>query len=272
MGGAMVFAEKVTFSTVCFGVCRNSTDTSGTNKLFTGQRLDTTGLYYYNARYYDPTIGRFISADTMVPNPANPQSFNRYSYCLNNPLKYNDPTGHYGEDGPPPTTDGTYGWSETDGMWLIAFNGQWMPMNPESPQIAPKEPEPAVPWVAIAGYAPAIPAFPGGFSIPTALRVIGSAVFSLAGAAFTMIFGLMFIKGDTNKEFKKYYDHQEWVKHQEDLEAARNRVSELEVELSKSKSPKERVEIQKKIDEENEDIKGHEKEIRQKWPGGEPEG
>jgi hypothetical protein len=39
-------------------------------------------------------IGRFISADTIVPNPANPQSLNRYSYCLNNPLKYIDPTGH----------------------------------------------------------------------------------------------------------------------------------------------------------------------------------
>jgi RHS repeat-associated protein len=66
-----------------------------TNKLFTGQRLDGTGLYYYNARYYDPTIGRFISPDTMIQNPANPQCFNRYSYCLNNPLKYTDPSGHW---------------------------------------------------------------------------------------------------------------------------------------------------------------------------------
>jgi RHS repeat-associated protein len=38
-----------------------------TGKQFTGQRLDDTGLYYYNARYYDPLIGRFISADTEVP-------------------------------------------------------------------------------------------------------------------------------------------------------------------------------------------------------------
>jgi RHS repeat-associated protein len=68
-----------------------------TDKLFTGQRLDGTGLYYYNARYYDPTIGRFISADTIIPNPANPQCFNRYSYCLNNPLKYTDPSGKYVE-------------------------------------------------------------------------------------------------------------------------------------------------------------------------------
>jgi RHS repeat-associated protein len=65
---------------------------------FTGQRLDSTGLYYYGARYYDPEIGRFISPDTIVPNPANPQTLNRYSYCLNNPLRYIDPTGHDEED------------------------------------------------------------------------------------------------------------------------------------------------------------------------------
>jgi RHS repeat-associated protein len=76
-----------------FGECRNSPQNVPTDKLFTGQRLDDTGLYYYGARYYDATIGRFISADTVVPYPGNPQSFNRYSYCLNNPLKYVDPSG-----------------------------------------------------------------------------------------------------------------------------------------------------------------------------------
>jgi hypothetical protein len=47
---------------------------------------------------YDPTIGRFISPDTVIPNPANPQCFNRYSYCLNNPLKYTDPSGQTAEE------------------------------------------------------------------------------------------------------------------------------------------------------------------------------
>ncbi|OGO23027.1 MAG: hypothetical protein A2144_11680 [Chloroflexi bacterium RBG_16_50_9] len=65
-----------------------------TDKKFTGQRLDGTGLYYYGARYYDPQIGRFISPDTIIPSPANPQSLNRYSYVYNNPLKYTDPSGH----------------------------------------------------------------------------------------------------------------------------------------------------------------------------------
>jgi RHS repeat-associated protein len=76
-----------------FGECRNSQGNPGTDKLFTGQRLDGTGLYYYGARYYDATIGRFISADIIVQNPSNPQTLNRYSYCGNNPLKYIDPSG-----------------------------------------------------------------------------------------------------------------------------------------------------------------------------------
>ena len=47
-----------------------------------------------NARWYDSSIGRFISADTIVPDPTNPQSFNRFSYGYNNPVKYADPSGH----------------------------------------------------------------------------------------------------------------------------------------------------------------------------------
>jgi hypothetical protein len=46
------------------------------------------------ARWYDAQLGRWISADTIVPDPANPQSLNRYSYVYNNPLKYVDPSGH----------------------------------------------------------------------------------------------------------------------------------------------------------------------------------
>jgi RHS repeat-associated protein len=83
---------QTTMKYLPFGLTRSGS--VPTDKLFTGQRLDDIGLYYYNARYYDPTIGRFISPDTIVPLPSNPQSFNRYSYCLNNPLKSIDPSGH----------------------------------------------------------------------------------------------------------------------------------------------------------------------------------
>ena len=59
------------------------------NYLFTGQESDPeTGFYNYNARLYDPKIGRFISADTLVPDPFCSQDFNRYSYVKNNPIKY----------------------------------------------------------------------------------------------------------------------------------------------------------------------------------------
>jgi RHS repeat-associated protein len=87
-----------------FGSTR--TGTVNTTKEFTGQRLDSTGLYYYNARYYkvvsppdrDPQIGRFISPDTEGIDLTNPQTLNRYSYCLNNPLNRTDPTGHKNVD------------------------------------------------------------------------------------------------------------------------------------------------------------------------------
>jgi RHS repeat-associated protein len=65
------------------------------NYYFTGKELDATGLYFYGARYYDPEIGRFITADTIVQAPYDPQSLNRYAYCRNNPLNYVDPSGHW---------------------------------------------------------------------------------------------------------------------------------------------------------------------------------
>jgi RHS repeat-associated protein len=55
-----------------------------TTKRFTGQYHESSipggeGLYYYNARWYDGKLGRFVSADTIVPDPGNPQAFNCYT-------------------------------------------------------------------------------------------------------------------------------------------------------------------------------------------------
>ncbi len=69
---------------------------------FTGQELDDeTGLYYYDARYYDSDLGRFMAVDGAYLGVSgdkamlvNPQALNSYSYVLNNPLKYVDPSGN----------------------------------------------------------------------------------------------------------------------------------------------------------------------------------
>lgn len=47
-----------------------------------------------NARYYVPNTNRMLTPDTIVPDPTNPQAFNRYSYVENNPINFNDPSGH----------------------------------------------------------------------------------------------------------------------------------------------------------------------------------
>ena len=61
---------------------------------FTGQVKDTTGLLYYNARYYDPELRQFTQPDTVLQNIYDPQLLNRYAYARNNPLKYTDPSGN----------------------------------------------------------------------------------------------------------------------------------------------------------------------------------
>ncbi len=66
-----------------------------TNRGFTGhEHVDEMGLIHMNGRVYDPELGRFLSADPYIQQPMNSQSYNRYSYVLNNPLKYSDPSGY----------------------------------------------------------------------------------------------------------------------------------------------------------------------------------
>jgi RHS repeat-associated protein len=77
------------------GKTRYTDGTTPTSRRFTGQVEDATiGLYFMYARYYDPALGRWIQPDSIVPRPSNPQEFNRYSWVINNPIKYIDPDGH----------------------------------------------------------------------------------------------------------------------------------------------------------------------------------
>lgn len=73
-----------------------ATITSSTGRGFTGHEMDDeVGLVNMNARLYDPIIGRFLSADTVIQFPETTQGYNRYTYVNNNPLSFTDPSGHF---------------------------------------------------------------------------------------------------------------------------------------------------------------------------------
>lgn len=58
-----------------------------------------SGLTYAQQRYYDPSMGRFLSIDPIGIDPSDPRTVNRYSYAANNPYRYTDPSGEYPSDG-----------------------------------------------------------------------------------------------------------------------------------------------------------------------------
>ncbi len=105
-------AVQVRLSYDAFGKRRNEAGWSGgvpavdmtaiantTRRGYTGhEHLDNLGLIHMNGRVQDPTIGRFLSADPFVPDPFSGQSFNRYSYVLNNPMSLIDPSGFDDQD------------------------------------------------------------------------------------------------------------------------------------------------------------------------------
>jgi len=76
-----------------WGTTRYAQGTSPTDYAYTGQMLEGD-IYFYNARWYDPQLGRFMQADTLVPPTQGTQGFDRYAYVNNNPLLYTDPSGH----------------------------------------------------------------------------------------------------------------------------------------------------------------------------------
>jgi RHS repeat-associated protein len=81
-----------------WGGTRYTYGTTPTSYRYTGQREAEVGLYYYGARFYDPQLGRFVSSDTIIPQQQGSQAWDRYAGMNNNPLRYTDPSGHYGKD------------------------------------------------------------------------------------------------------------------------------------------------------------------------------
>ncbi len=76
-----------------WGTTRYAQGTSPTDYGYTGQ-MKEGDIYFYNARWYDPQLGRFMQADTIVPTVQGTQGFDRYAYVNNNPMRSTDPTGH----------------------------------------------------------------------------------------------------------------------------------------------------------------------------------
>jgi RHS repeat-associated protein len=86
----------IIFSVFAFLFFASSSFAQESSYTFTDQEQDTSGLYYYDARYYDPDLARFISADNVdtFAITQDPQSLNRYSYVRNNPINRVDPSGN----------------------------------------------------------------------------------------------------------------------------------------------------------------------------------
>jgi len=80
-----------------FGATRFTPGTTPTSYRCTGQREEAAlGLHFYNARWYDPALGRFAQPDSLIPEQSQgAQAWDRYAYVNNNPLKYTDPSGHW---------------------------------------------------------------------------------------------------------------------------------------------------------------------------------
>ena len=89
-------AYAATYTYDAFGNILEQTGTASNSVTYAGYTYDKeTGLYYLNARMYDPATARFLQEDTYGGDTGDPLSLNRYTYCSNNPIRYWDPTGHW---------------------------------------------------------------------------------------------------------------------------------------------------------------------------------
>ena len=89
-------SADATYRYTDFGETTINGDNKAENEVcYTGGIYDqSTGLYYLNARYYNPEDGRFVTEDTYRGETAKPETGHLYAYCANNPVNYVDPSGH----------------------------------------------------------------------------------------------------------------------------------------------------------------------------------
>lgn len=110
---------------------------------YTGEQTDATGLVYLRARYLDPYLNQWIQRDPIVPHYENPQSLNRFTYALNNPVRFTDHSGLTPCDDDPNSSEcdeyalhnggysTRYGWCLPAGLGCSGGSEYWEPrINP----------------------------------------------------------------------------------------------------------------------------------------------
>ena len=153
---------------------------------YTGEQTDPTGLVFLRARYYNPALGRFLTADSVVPDPLSSVGWNRYAYVYDNPTRYTDPTGKnplclflIPADGPAPVGDAIcvalIGYTILGGAAILQNWSSPFPLNaPDSSSPPPYElgncPNPMTssgPTLMVPPYTgPVVPPFSTGVSVP----------------------------------------------------------------------------------------------------------
>jgi RHS repeat-associated protein len=120
-----------------WGEDRYTSGTVPTSYRYTGQRIDSyINLYWYNSRWYDHYLNRWIQPDTIVPlESQGVQAWDRYAYANNNPVRFNDPSGH--SVPLPPTPFSNINIPVSNGWDLVAatvcfFAGRFLPVHFES--------------------------------------------------------------------------------------------------------------------------------------------
>ena len=164
-----------------FGFEESSTGTKANDYTYTNQERDgETGLMYYDARYYDAELKRFMSVDpiaienVMRAVNAGPQTLNPYSYVSNNPLKYNDPSGEWFKE----VLTGKQSWS--DFQLEVGQATHQMTNNSPTWDYAVSNPKTAGAAVGVVGGVSAVPA-------TAAAAAYSSSIVTVSGVGKTLV-------------------------------------------------------------------------------------
>ena len=207
-----------------------------------------TGYGWFDRRMYDSRIGLFRSVD-LLAETASLRAWSPYHYAFDNPVRFIDPSGLQGEDSndeEKKNQQQTQQTSNTQQASTLVLQGA---MVLSVPYVGP------VLFVLSMGAA-----FPGDAPILQSENAQEPAQNQEQTGS----------ESETTKNESGAKSLEEYNKHQEKLQQGKDNLKQLEDKLSETKGPKREAPLKEEIQKLNKSIKGHEKEIRQKWPDGPP--